>query len=87
MDMRVTLPDNVSLAEAKAKLSALIDRVEAGDSVSITRHGKVVARLVPAVKPRVPLDLERARRLRETMKPQSQTVAEFMREFRDDERY
>ncbi len=35
----------MSLAEAKAHLSELLDRVEAGDSVEITRRGKPVARL------------------------------------------
>lgn len=36
----------VALAEAKAQLSALLDAVEAGDEVLITRRGKAVARLV-----------------------------------------
>ena len=34
--------------EAKTKLAELLDKVEAGESVTITRHGKAVARLVPA---------------------------------------
>ncbi len=33
--------------EAKNTLSALLDLVEAGEEVIITRHGKPVARLVP----------------------------------------
>jgi hypothetical protein len=32
--------DAVNLAEAKAHLSELVDRVEAGDSIDITRRGK-----------------------------------------------
>ena len=36
----------VALAEAKPQLSALLDAVEAGDEVLITRRGKAVARLV-----------------------------------------
>ena len=36
----------VGLAEAKAQLSALLDAVEAGDEVVITRRGKAIARLV-----------------------------------------
>lgn len=35
--------------EAKTKLAELLDKVEAGESVTITRRGKAVARLV-AVK-------------------------------------
>jgi prevent-host-death family protein len=34
--------------EAKNKLSALLDRVEQGEEIIITRHGKPVAKLVPA---------------------------------------
>ena len=34
--------------EAKNKLAALLDRVERGEEIVITRHGKAVARLVPA---------------------------------------
>ena len=38
---------SVGLAEAKAHLSALLDAVEAGEEVVITRRGQAVARLVP----------------------------------------
>jgi prevent-host-death family protein len=34
--------------EAKTHLSSLLERVERGEEVLITRHGKAVARLVPA---------------------------------------
>jgi len=40
--------ENVGLAEAKNKLSELIDRVEQGEEITITRHHHAVARLVPA---------------------------------------
>lgn len=33
--------------EAKTHLSELLDRVESGERITITRHGKPVARLVP----------------------------------------
>lgn len=33
--------------EAKNTLGALLDRVERGEEIVITRHGKAVARLVP----------------------------------------
>ncbi len=33
--------------EAKNKLGALLDRIERGEEIVITRHGKPVARLVP----------------------------------------
>jgi prevent-host-death family protein len=37
----------IQIVEAKAHFSALLAAVEAGETVAITRHGKVVARLVP----------------------------------------
>lgn len=37
----------VGTYEAKARLSELIDKAEAGETVIITRHGRRVARLVP----------------------------------------
>ena len=38
----------VTATEAKARILALLDEVEGGEEVSITRHGRVVARLMPA---------------------------------------
>jgi prevent-host-death family protein len=37
----------VGLAEAKATLSALLDRVEKGETIVITRHNEAVAELRP----------------------------------------
>jgi prevent-host-death family protein len=37
---------DVGAFEAKNRLGALLDRVEKGEEVMITRHGKPVARLV-----------------------------------------
>ena len=39
----------VGAFEAKNKLGALLDRVEHGEEIVITRHGRPVARLVPNV--------------------------------------
>lgn len=38
---------DIALFDAKNRLSELIHRVEAGEEITITRRGKVVARLVP----------------------------------------
>ena len=40
----------VTLAQAKAHLSALISEAEAGAEITITRHGRPVARIVGAPK-------------------------------------
>jgi prevent-host-death family protein len=41
--------ETVGSYEAKTHLPRLLERVERGESITITRHGKPVARLVPAV--------------------------------------
>ena len=59
----------VGAFEAKSKLGQLLDWVEAGEEIVITRRGKIVARLVP---PGSAFDRERAqaavRRIREMRK-------------------
>jgi prevent-host-death family protein len=42
---------NIGVYEAKSKLSDLLDKVQAGKEVVITRHGEPVARLVPMNPP------------------------------------
>ncbi|WP_083900743.1 type II toxin-antitoxin system Phd/YefM family antitoxin [Azospirillum sp. B4] len=37
----------VGASEAKTHLAALLDKVEAGEEVTITRHGRPVAKLSP----------------------------------------
>ena len=38
---------SIQAAEAKAHLSSLLDEVERGQTIVITRHGKPIARIVP----------------------------------------
>lgn len=41
----------VTATDAKAKILSLLDDVEAGEEVEITRRGRTIARLVPAGGP------------------------------------
>lgn len=79
--------DPVNLADAKAHLSELVDRVEAGDSIDITRRGKPVARLTAATRPRKRIDADMLRSLTATMAPQTEGAAELVRSMRDGDRY
>jgi len=45
------VPRRLTATEAKARILALLDEVESGDEVEITKHGRTVARLVPATGP------------------------------------
>jgi prevent-host-death family protein len=38
----------VGAFEAKTHFSALLDKVEKGEQIIITKHGRIVAKLVPA---------------------------------------
>lgn len=78
--------DAISLAEAKAHLSELVDRVEAGDSIEITRRGKPVARLTAVARPRQRIDASLLQALTETM-PQTDSAAALVRDMRDGDRY
>ncbi len=76
-----------SIAEAKAHLSALIEQVERGEAVTLTKRGKPVARLVslvePARKPKI--DLEELRKFHATMPKSKIDSATMIRKMRDEE--
>lgn len=78
---------SVSLANAKAHLSELIDRVEGGETVEITRRGKPVAVILPVRRERKPIDAEHLRSVTDAMPIQVQSAGEFIRELRDTDRY
>jgi prevent-host-death family protein len=42
--------NTVGAYEAKTHLAELLEKVEAGEEITITRHGRPVARLVPVMK-------------------------------------
>ena len=58
------MPNEVGAYEAKTHLPALLERVEKGEQITITRHGKPIARLVPVGK----IDIERRRAAVEALK-------------------
>jgi len=58
----------VGAYEAKSKLSELLDMVERGRTVTITRHARSVAKLVPAGEPAAdPTVFARIRAMRERL--------------------
>jgi prevent-host-death family protein len=79
--------DAIDLADAKAHLSELLDRVEAGDSIDITRRGKPVARLTAVVRTREPINAALLQSLTTTMPPQTRCAADLVRSMRDGDRY
>lgn len=77
----------ISLAEAKARLSELVERAAAGDPVSITRRGKAVARLTAADLPRKRIDPKGLCAITDLMPRQTEGASVFVRRMRDDDRY
>ena len=77
----------ISLADAKAHLSGLVDRVESGDAIDITRRGKPVIRLTAVRTPRKPIDADLLRSLTATMPSHGESAADLVRALRDGDRY
>lgn len=77
----------VPLADAKARLSELINAVAAGETIEITRRGRAVAKLVAADTPRKPIDYERLRKHLASMPIQDEQAGDFVRGMREEERY
>ena len=64
--LRESSMDSVGAYEAKTHLPRLLRRVMDGESVTITRHGRPVARLVPVEEDERTRAYEAARRIRES---------------------
>lgn len=78
---------HVSLADAKARLSELVERAAAGERIVITKHGKPVLELVkPTVQPR-PVDLRALQKLTRRLPRQKRGAGEVIRKMRDESRY
>ncbi len=78
---------DVNLADAKAKLSELVERASRGESVRITRRGKLVARLAAIDAEPKPIDLAALRALTAAMPRQPETARSWLRSVRDGARY
>ena len=76
--------DAVSFTEAKAHLSELFDRAEAGETIEVTRRGKPVGRIVPPERKLKPIDVGALRALTDRQKMQKSGI---VREMRDSARY
>ncbi|MBI2823934.1 MAG: type II toxin-antitoxin system Phd/YefM family antitoxin [Planctomycetia bacterium] len=54
--MSIEHSNTVGAYDAKTHFSELLERVESGEEVTITRHGTPVARLVPVKKKHTPAE-------------------------------
>ena len=63
----------IQASEAKTKFLGILDEVERGESVLITRHGKPIARIVPEAE----IDRERVERAIEGMHALRQRIGKL----------
>ena len=75
----------VGAYEAKTRLSELLQRVLEGETVTITKHGHPVARIVGVEPAKRPIEevLDELERLREGIDLEGDAVAGYIREGRD----
>lgn len=73
-----------SVAEAKNNLPRLLDRMLAGEAVTITRRGKPIARLEPAARTSGAVDLEWLEKVRVSPSEPIDSVT-LVRKMRDGE--
>ena len=78
---------HINLAQAKARLSELVERAAAGEAVCITRRGKPLAQLSAVPSRRKRIDVAALRAMTDRMPPQSETAGDFVRRMREAERY
>ena len=74
----------VNLAHAKAHLSELLDKVEGGEEVVITRHGRAVAQIFSIARAKLPPPLDELAAFRATMPRLRRPSAALLREARDE---
>ena len=77
----------VSLANAKAHLSELVECAAAGEAVCITRRGKAVAQITAVDAPRKRIDMAALQAMTDAMPVQTETARDFIRRMRDEDRY
>ena len=76
----------VRSSEAKTHFSQLLDKVEGGETVVITRHGRPVARLVPDEEARLADRAKAIQEMREAAKGMGTITVEEILAWRDEGR-
>lgn len=72
----------ISLADAKARLSEVLDRVQQGEEMVITKHGRPVARVSAVDQPKQPV--KSLREFRAGMPRWRKSSARLLRDMRDE---
>ena len=76
----------VNIREARERLGALVDAAQHRESVTITRRGKEVARLVP-IEPQGGRSLPDLSEFRASIQVRGKPLSQMVRALRDEERF
>ena len=74
----------VNIKEARKNLSSLLNRVETGEEIIITRRGNVVAKLVPTKQGG---DLPSMKKFRSSIRSSEKSLSRTIIDSREKERY
>lgn len=83
-EQNIAMPVKIDIAEL-ASLNQIINRVEQGEEILLTRQGEAIARLSPILKSSQPLQSRAA--LRQAQDPSSQTTLESLQMLHQEARY
>ena len=82
------MPESTTnLKEAKARLSELVDRALAGETITISRRGRAVAQITASPVTRKPVDVQALRAVTQRLPRSEKDAGDTIRELRDRERY
>lgn len=77
----------VTLAEAKAHFSELVERAAKGETVCVMRHGRPVAKIAPLAEPKKPVNIAMLCEITKGMPSQPEPAGQFIRRLREADRY
>lgn len=77
---------NINARNARDQFSALLDQAEGGETITIERHGRPVARLVP-IQPKGRRGFPSLAKFRASIKVKGKPLSQEVIEARDEERY
>ncbi len=75
----------INVKEARSNLSAILDRVEKGEEIIITRRGKRVARISNVQNTHTPL--QSLKQFRERISVKGKSLSQTVIDLREEERY
>jgi len=82
------MPESTTnLKEAKARLSELVDRAQAGETITISRRGRVVAQIMASPATRKAVNVQALRSVTQRLPRSEKDTDDTIRELRDRERY